>query len=438
MTTDDDERPRLLFLAQVLPHPPDGGVKIRTHNILRLLAREFEVTALCFYRVRGNSADEDVEARVEALRRHGEVEAFPIPQEESLTRRVWDHLRSVVTRRAYAWYVYESSAYRSRLEELLRRREFDVVHMDSLDLAAYLPLLESQHVVCTHHNVESELLVRRARMEASRLKGRYLRHQAELTRRMERQWCGKVELNVTVSKEDRRTLAGIAPDARFEVIPNGVDTDYFTPADAETSEPSGIVFVGGTSWAPNRDAMIHFCEQILPRVRDRVGDVPVRWIGRADQRDRRRFSRRFGIELTGYVDDIRPHVRSAACYVAPLRVGGGTRLKILDAWAMGKAVVSTYQGCEGLKAVDGENILVRDTPEGFAEAVEEVLARPELREELGRRARKTACRHYGWDVLGRRQSELYRHLVGAGEKTVRSERPEAAATASAAGGAELV
>src|SRR5690606_7086949 len=133
-----------------------------------------------------------------------------------------------------------------------------------------------------------------------------------------------------------------------------------------------IVFVGGYSWYPNRDALYYFGEEILPRIR-RTTNVAVTWVGRAPTSVIDECSRKYGIRLTGYVEDIRPFVESAACYVVPLRIGGGTRLKILDAWAMGKAVVSTSVGCEGLQAVDRENILIRDDADAFASSVVELL-----------------------------------------------------------------
>lgn len=386
-------KPRLLFLCQTLPYPPDGGVSIRTYNVLRILARTFDVTALCFYR---KAVARDVGASVDALGELAEVEVFPIPQEHRPLRFAWDHLRSVARRRVYTAYAYESRAFRSRLAEILDAGGIDLVHVDSLDLSGYLPLLRGLPVVCVHHNVESALLRRRARVERSPLRRGYLRHQAGLMEREEQRWCGRVSLNVTVSADDRDTLRRIAPDGHYLVVPNGVDVDRFRPGEGSGG---GIVFVGGTTWFPNRDALSYFAAEILPLLRERGEDAPVRWVGRASERERSAYGEA-GVELTGYVDDIRPYVQGAGCFVVPLRVGGGTRLKILDAWAMGKAVVSTAVGCEGLDTRDGENILVRDTAEGFAEAVRSVLHDGALRRRLGESARATAEQVYSWERIG--------------------------------------
>lgn len=411
-------RPRLLFLAQVVPHPPDGGVKIRTHHVLRLLSREFEIDALCFHRRSTRQGAGDLEESVAALHELADsVEAFAIPQERSRTRFAWDHLRSVIRRRPYTVYSYESKSYLARLREMAGSGAHDIVHVDSLDLSRYLPELPDVPVVCAHHNVESELLRRRGESADFPPTGAYLNLQADLLAREEARWCPEVDLNVTVSDRDRRTLEERIPDAEYLVVPNGVDTDAFRPAapDAAGSE-SGIVFVGGCTWFPNRDALEHFASDVLPLVRERHPDVAVRWVGRADEETRREYRREHGIEMTGYVDDIRPHVHRSACYVVPIRVGGGTRLKILDAWAMGKAVVSTSQGCEGLEARDGENILVRDSADAFAAAVDRVLTDVDLRERLGRSARETAEEIYSWEVIGEEMTGAYRRLAATGNR----------------------
>ncbi len=390
-------RPRLLLLAQTLPFPPDGGVNIRIFNVLRLLARTYDVTLLCFVRRAERHEAGAVAAGIAGLLPYADVAVFPIPQEYNRLRLVWDHLRSVISRRAYTWYSYESRDFAARLRSLLASRTFDVVQIDSLDLAAYLPMLDGLPVVCVHHNVESTLLHRRAQLQPTRWRRAYLHFQARLLARLEREWCPKVALNVAVSDADRIALHLQAPEGRYTTVPNGVDVDRFQPAFARED---GIVSTGGLNWFPNADALTHFTEDILPRVRSLRPGTRVRWVGRAEEEERQKVWASSRVELTGYVDDVRPYVQEGACFVVPLRVGGGTRLKILDAWAMGKAVVSTSVGCEGLAAIDGVNILIRDDPAEFAEAIVQVLKDRGLRERLGRAARRTVEERYSWDVIG--------------------------------------
>jgi polysaccharide biosynthesis protein PslH len=387
---------RLLFLCQTLPFPPDGGVWIRTYNVLRQLAREYQITLLCFERAissrDGFSFDET--SAIRALSTIADTKVFRIPQRSSKARLLWDHGRSLALGSVYTEYLYESRALRDSLEKLLQREHFDLVHVDSLDLSGYLPLLPLNRTIVVHHNVESELLRRRALLERSVLRRAYIARQSALMEKAESEWCPRVVLNVAVSARDAQELRELAPAAQVTVVPNGVDTETFVP---RKQPPAGITFVGGANWFPNRDALQFFADDILPL----LGDLrpKVSWVGAAQEHDRLAFAEK-GVVLTGYVTDIRPLVWDARCYVVPLRVGGGSRLKILDAWAMGKAVVSTSVGCEGLSARDGENLLIADTPGDFAAAVRRVLTDVALAEQLGAAARRTVEREYSWDVVG--------------------------------------
>ena len=407
MAVSESERPSLLFLSHTLPYPPDGGGWIRTYHLMRQLSRAFRITALCFER--SGDPEHDAEDALLHLGEFAEVEAFPVPEEQSKVRKISDHARSLLHRRVFTVFKHQSNAFRTRLKYLLDNREFGLVHLDTLDLSAFLPLLKQPPVVCGHHNVESQLLCRRAEAEDNPLMRVYLAHQAKLQREEERRWCGRVDLNVTVSETDRQTLEELVPGAETKVIPNGVDVDHFKPQ--WHMEQSGLAFVGAEWWFPNKDAMTHFGKDILPLLRARFPGVKVRWVGAADEETKTDFREEYGIEVLGYVDDIRPHVHEAACYVVPIRVGGGSRLKILDAWAMGKAVVSTSQGCEGLCAQDGENILIRDSAEAFAEAVARILDDADLRKRLGHRARATVEQIYSWDTIGDRLIDTYMALV---------------------------
>ena len=403
-------RPRLLFLCQTMPYPPDGGVWIRTYHILRLLSGAFDITALCFERTPMGDTDPArlTQAGLEALRRFARVEVFPIPQRHSRARLVWDHVRSLASHRVYTTFRYDSPDFAARLQAILRSSNIDLVHVDSLDLAGHLEACGDRPVVCVHHDVTSMQLGRRAGIERAEWRRAYLLHQARLTERCERQWCPRVALNIAVSEADAAALTRLAPGARVAVVPNGVDVDEFRPGGGAGR---GAAYVGGLHWFPNADALDYFAAEILPHVRAARPDTPVTWVGSATADERQRYAERFGIDVSGYVDDVRPLMREAACHIVPLRAGGGTRLKILNSWAMGKPVVSTTIGCEGLEAVDGRNILIRDDPKAFAKALVAVLEDGALAERLGQAGRATAERHYSWEVIGRGLIERYLDLI---------------------------
>lgn len=400
-------RPRLLFLSHLLPYPPDSGAAIRTFNVLRLLARDYDIVARCFYRADASYDVVSVDERLRALAPFAETKAVPVPQHGHVMRKLWDHGRSVLTRRAFTYYAHHSAEFDALLDATLARGRFDLAHVDSLDLTRVLPRLSGFPVVCTHHNVESDLIRRRARATRSGPVAAYLRLQAAFTEGEERRWLSRVALNLAVSTEDEAGLRRLAPSARVATVPNGVDTEYFRPQGAGDT---GAVFIGGTNWFPNADALVWFRQEILPALERDGISIPLTWIGHATDAERASFT---GDALTfaGYVRDIRPHVARAACSVVPLRIGGGTRLKVLDAWAMGKAVVSTSVGCEGLDARDGENILVADTPGDFARAMARLAGDATLRHRLGAEARRTVERQYSWDVIGETLRRLYQDVL---------------------------
>jgi glycosyltransferase involved in cell wall biosynthesis len=405
---------RLLFLCQTLPYPPDNGVNVRSFNTLKILAGAFDVTSLFFYRKANRPRAEDVRRAVEELAPWTRAEAFPIPQEHSKARLLWDHACSTVGRRPYTYHAYRSAAVEGRLRALFESERFDLVHVDSLDLSAYLPTFRGIPVACTHHNVESQLLRRRATAVANPILRRYVGLQATLTDAEERRWCPRVDVNVAVSDDDCALLREMAPSSRFIVVPNGVDTDYFQP---RSGAAKSVVFVGGYDWFPNRDAMEYFSEVILPPLRERCPHVPVTWVGKAPPAAVERFEGQ-GIRMAGFIDDLRPVVADAACYIAPLRVGGGTRLKLVEGMAMGKAIVSTSQGSEGLRIDDGENMLVRDDPTAFAAAIQQVVEDAALRVRLEDGARRTAVELYDWRVVGAVLTDTYGEVIaeGSGER----------------------
>jgi glycosyltransferase involved in cell wall biosynthesis len=280
-----------------------------------------------------------------------------------------------------------------------------------MDLYRWLRELPAVPVACTHHSIESDLLRLRAQQMTRPLARRYLHHQADLIEQLERTLTAGFAVNVMMSDLDAERLEALNPAARTLVAPNGVDTEYFRPDEAHAPVPGRVTFLGPTYMFPNRDAVEFFLDAIWPRVQQAVPDSTFHLIGRNSDAERERHGSRPGVTCNGYVPDIRPHLAAAACSVVPIRVGGGTRLKILDAWAMGKAVVSTTVGCEGLAAIDGENILIRDEPGAFAEAVRQVLTNAELRRRLEINARRTAEERYAWHRVGEQLRAGYRRLI---------------------------
>jgi glycosyltransferase involved in cell wall biosynthesis len=408
------DRPSLLFLAQSLPYPPHSGVASRTFNVLKQLQKEFDVSLAAFSRRDHQASEPDRRSAQSSLQQYLTAVARPcaIPSEHSLTRRIWDQVRSVISGRPYTDFEYDSDEFSKSVSRLLERSAPALIHLDSLDLHSWRSILPNRPTACTHHSVESELLRLQADQVRLPILAPYVRYQANLLERVERTVCPEVAINVMMSELDARRLESLAPGSRTVVIPNGVDVSFFTPADNSEEVPGRVVFVGPTYSFPNRDAVDYLLGGVWDQVLRKRSDASLHLVGRNAPVDRARFERAPAVTCLGYVPDVRPHLAAASCCVVPIRAGGGTRLKILDAWAMGKAIVSTSIGCEGLDARHGENILIADEPRAFAEAVIEVLDNLKLRERLQTNARSTAVTGYAWDSVGVRMRAAYRELLG--------------------------
>ncbi len=305
-----------------------------------------------------------------------------------------------------------SEEFARKLRALVTSIDFDVVEFQHSKMALYLDELPEEagfKRILVLHNVTFEQYRSIARIG----RGPVARLRAVLHSRMMRRWeprmAERMDCCVTVSEADRALLQGASPGARVEVIPNGVDTRGYQPLPA-ADVGKAVLLVGKLSYAPGADAAIYFCREILPRVRGLSGDVET-WIVGDNPPARVRELEEDAIRITGRVDSVLPYYRRCAVCVVPLRAGGGTRLKVLEAMALGRPVVSTSLGCEGLDVVDGEHLLIADTPERFAEKTALLLSNESLHRRLTANARRLVEERYAWDVIAGRQMELYSKLA---------------------------
>jgi glycosyltransferase involved in cell wall biosynthesis len=280
--------------------------------------------------------------------------------------------------------------------ERLREQPPDLIVADFLLAVANMPRRLAVPVLLFQHNVEHRIWQRLCAVERRPWRRTLLSVEWRKLRRYEARACRAAATTVTVSDADAADLAALAPRARVTSIPTGVDTAYFRP-DGVPEEPGTLVFTGSMDWYPNEDAVVHLLESILPKICAAIPGVTLRVVGRnPSTRLRAMAAATRGVTVTGTVADVRPYVASAAVYVVPLRVGGGTRLKILEACAMGKAVVSTSVGAEGLPLGDGQHFVAADTPAAFADAVTTLLRDAARRRALGAAARRLVETHHSW------------------------------------------
>ena len=281
----------------------------------------------------------------------------------------------------------------------------DVCVADFLVAAANVPPDAVTPTLLFEHNVEYMIWKRLHDVETRAWRRALLAAEWRRMRRYEARACRQARLTVAVSEADRALLAANAPGADIRAIPTGVDASYFHP-NGTAEKSARLVFTGSMDWYPNEDAIIHFMDAILPRLRRRVPGLTIAVVGRNPSDRLKTLGAAKGVQITGTVDDVRPYVAEAAVYVVPLRIGGGTRLKIFEALAMGKAVVSTSVGAEGLPMTPGQHFLQADSPEDFAKACLALLEDVPRRRAIGEAGRRLVEARYSWAQVGREFERL--------------------------------
>jgi sugar transferase (PEP-CTERM/EpsH1 system associated) len=388
----------ILWLKTELLHPVDKGGRIRTYEMLRAIAREHRVTYLT---LDDGTAAPDARERASEYAEHVETVPFAPPPRGSAGFYL-DLARNVASPLPYAVGRYRSRAFEAAVTRLVRERAVDVVVCDFLVPAVNLPASLPVPVVLFQHNVEAEIWRRHAEVARNPVASAYFGMQWRRMVRFERDVCRRVEHVVAVSEQDAahfRERYGV-PAARASAVATGVDAGYFAPAGRATPAPHEMVFTGSMDWMPNEEGIRWFVRDVMPRVRAAVPDATLTVVGRnPSEALRAAAGEGSGVRVTGRVDDVRPYMEGASLFVVPLRVGGGTRLKIYEAMAMGLPVASTAVGAEGLPVRDGEHLVLAEGAEGFAAACVALLRDPARRAAIGRAAQQLVREHFDWSRI---------------------------------------
>lgn len=398
---------RILALTSRVPYPPREGHQLRTFHLLRALASCHRVHLLSCLRP-DDALDETGPLR-EML---AGFETFTVPATQSR----WNLMRTLVaslgSSQPFVANKYGIPELRTRIADIIAG--FDLLHVDMLPLMTYADLAPSPlPVVLNAHNVERLLLERRVEIERNPLARAFLRTQLPRLGAFERAACRRVDAVLACSQADAEQLRALAPSTPVHVVPNGVDLTFNRPDAGAPREAAQLVFVGQMGWFPNRDGMEWFLSEILPRIAAKRSDVRMVMVGAADG-FKVPDNVAANVHVAGFVDDVRPYIENSAVYVVPLRTGSGTRLKILEAMALGKAIVTTTAGAEGISLEHGVDALFADRPEAFADAVLGLLSNPAEIRRLGTNARGVAELHYGWEAIGKTMLGHYQTLLQHG------------------------
>ena len=371
--------------------PLNMGGRLRSYHIIAELSKRHRVTVLTTH-----APGEDAEALRKQLPQCERVISFPFAAPKAGSVRFAAALaRSWMSPLPVDLWKWRVPELRAQAEWILGTGALDICVADFLHAMPNLPPQTSVPVILFAHNVESMIWKRLAENEGRSLRSALLEIESRKMLRAERHACQRAQNVVAVSPADAASLSPIA-----RAIPTGVDTAYFS-ANGTPERDKHLVFTGAMDWYPNEDAMLFFIAEILPLIRKEIAEVTVSVVGRNPSARLRAAGDAAGVRITGTVDDIRPSIDEGTVYVVPLRIGGGTRLKIFEALSMGKAVVSTTIGAEGLPLIEGKHFVRADVPADFSRAVVSLLRDPDRRRSLGDAGRQLVRTHYSWSSVAR-------------------------------------
>ncbi len=394
---------KILFLSPTVPYPLTDGGRIRVYNLVKQIAEKNDVSLLAL-----ETQPTDVES-IEHLQELG-INVHLVANTTSLPRVSLSTLLSAFFQRQPITVArYNVGAYRQKFKELLSTETYDLVHYEMFHTGQLYTETDLPSVLSLQ-NVDSAIW-ERLQDETTNLFYKFAYWTQKLAfQRYERVFSPKFDAVTCTSEIDAAVFQKYCKDGAVQVVPNGVDVTHFSP-DFEVEASAHLIYIGSMDWYPNEDAVAFFAEEVLPLIQKSMSDVRFSIVGGKPSARVQKLAEREGVVVTGRVPEIKPYFAEATVFVVPLRIGSGTRLKILEALAMGKAVVSTTVGAEGLALQDGEDIFIADEPKAFADAVIRLLIDISLRQKIGLRGRVRVEQDYDWRNIAKKLVDVYESVI---------------------------
>ena len=401
----------VLWLSHFVPFPPKGGNLQRSYNLIRELSKSHNVTILSFNQSKIIGSNELLRSALDHFSTFSEIsDAIKIDSEYSKLKNICLILKGLLPWKTYTVSWLESKAFARKLNELLCNKNFDIIHVDTISLAPYVSHLKNIKVVLNHHNIESAMMLRRAENEPNPFKKIYFYQEGIKLQRLERRICNRFDLNITCSDLDSERLKKITGITDCTSIPNGVDLEYFHPLETKV-KPKSLVFAGGLSWYPNLDAMTFFLKSVWPELVNQIPDISLTVIGKNPPDWMLDMQKKYSnLHVLGFVDDVRPYLAEAQIYICPIKDGGGTKLKVLDALAMGKALIANAIACEGISVINDKSVIFASTPNEYIEKIRYLVENPLKGEELSRNGIQLIKDHYSFQNIGKKLADIYSNL----------------------------
>ncbi len=397
---------RILMITGALPYPPISGNPLRNYQLLRRISNEHEVWVAALV---------DEEPGPEILAHLGELCRGVVTGRVNGSGALSNPgmlLRYLAAGIPPELRLYHSAGLVEKIRKLVQELPFDVVDIEDAFMGLYIDALPEalrRKSVLTFHDVVFQKMLRISALEPHLARRLRLQAFSAGMRRWEPAYAGRFARCIAVSEADRRLLLAANPHLQIEVAPNGVDTQSYQPLPVVAGS-NELLFVGNMDYRPNIDAVTWFVREILPLIRGEIPQVALNIVGINPSEEVQRLEGD-GVHVTGAVADLLPYYRQSSVCVVPLRAGGGTRLKILEAMALRRAVVSTTLGCEGLDVRDGEHLSIADDPRQFAEKTLCLLREPGLQQRFSAAARQRVVDCYDWDDVARRVVATYQEAA---------------------------
>lgn len=393
---------KILHVMPYSPVPPTFGGALRIYHLLAQMIKRHNVTIAAY----GTQKD------YQLLTQHfgklvREIHLIPPHPWTQHHRRIGQSY-ALLTKQSFFHLITYTLDMQQLINRLLQWNDYDVVQSEFAVMGAFQYETDAVKILDAH-NVEYDNFRRIGATTSSLLRRMYYHREYKTFFAEEIKACKKSDAIFVTSPRDKAILDNDVPDIPKYVIPNGVDTEYFSPKETAV-EPFSLVFTGMMGYVPNYDGMLYFLDEIFPLILKQIPETKIYIVG--SQPPKKLLQRAsHNIIITGYVDDVRPYIRQSCVYVVPLRMGGGTRLKIAEAMAVSKPIVSTSIGCEGIDVQDGESLMIRDEPVSFAQAVVELLRDKQKRERLAARGYEIARTYYDWSLIGQKMEECYKKIL---------------------------
>jgi glycosyltransferase involved in cell wall biosynthesis len=400
---------RILVISARPPSSLTDGAWLCAYNIFKRLSADHDIYLISFYE---NSHGRPQRTKMEDIFRESFMVKLEMPR-----RPLFRYLKNVLSWKSgmdmKQQFPEMYSQFKKKMAELIISKNIDVIHCLMLKMAEFaFDMDESVRVL---HLIDSQTLRMQRLLSLQSMQGRLRKlrqiiHYYRL-RTVERNALGYFDSTITVGKKDYEILKGLLPGKSITLIPNGVDTDYFYRLPKEDSEGPIIIFFGKMTTPPNIEAVMYFYHDIFPILKEKITDLHFYIVGESPPDRIKRLSTDRDIIVTGYVDDIRKYVAKADVVICPMIIGGGIKNKILEAMSMGRAVVSTSLGAEGVDVTNGENILISDSPVEFAESIDNLIRDKGLRDRITNNARELINGRYSWEICAKKYEQLYISLL---------------------------